>query len=157
MLARSREDGSLEAPSFSVQTRRSQRDVEVLKQSAEKKARAARETEKRAYRTASAARRLWFPRSRVRRRPAVAPTEANTTLFGQEVTKVSLGRRSSSAPRRQGNESVSQSRSASVFRRASGRVAESPHGMGRQYPDISVAGVLQKMSDQLGRDRWRRE
>ena len=41
-----------------VHTRRSQRDVEVLKQSAEKHAPAAREAQKRADRTAAAARRL---------------------------------------------------------------------------------------------------
>ena len=122
-----------------VQTRRSQRDVEVLKQSAEKKARAAREAQKRADRTASAARRLWVSRSRVRRRDAVAPAEANTTLFGQEVTKVSLGRRSS-AQRRRSNHS----------------------GPGRGLRQFSAepageTGVLQKVRDKLGRDRWRRE
>ena len=47
--------------------------------------------------------------------------------------------------------------SASVFHRTSGESQSLRMAWAEQYPDISVAGVLQKMRDKLGCDRWRRE
>ena len=132
--ASSREDGNPEAPRVVPgHTRRSQRDVEVLQQRAERIA------QKRADRTAAAARRLSVSRSGARPRAAVVQVETNTTLFGQEVTKVSSGRRSGSAPRRRSNHSGSRSRSVSVFFfcGASGRVEESPREMERKVPWLS--------------------